>query len=43
MQREDYPVDKRGWYLIVAEKCSNCGIEGEGKIDGQADKWVIGE
>ena len=40
LQREDYPRSYDDWYFILFTKCTNCGIEGEGRVDGQGSLWV---
>jgi hypothetical protein len=42
LQREDYPESSEDWYFILLSKCSNCGIEGEGRLDGQGSMWTYG-
>ena len=42
MQREDYPKNYEDWYFILLSKCNACGIEGEGRVDGQGSLWASG-
>ena len=42
LQREDYPKSYEDWYFILLSKCSNCGIEGLGRVDGQGSMWAYG-
>lgn len=42
MQREDYPKSYGDWYFIYLAKCNACGIEGEGRVDGQGSLWAYG-
>ena len=42
MQREDYPKNFEDWYFILLSKCNACGIEGEGRVDGQGSLWASG-
>ncbi len=42
MQREDYPKSYEDWYFILLSKCNACGIEGEGRVDGQGSLWASG-
>ena len=40
MQREDYPKNYEDWFFILLSKCNACGIEGEGRVDGQGSLWA---
>ncbi|KAI3927080.1 hypothetical protein MKX01_020544 [Papaver californicum] len=37
---EDYPLESRKWYVILAENATNVGISGYGFVDGQGAKFA---
>ncbi|KAL4451432.1 hypothetical protein ABPG77_009504 [Micractinium sp. CCAP 211/92] len=41
-QRSAYPGGQEDWYLLRFDRCSKCSVTGDGSVDGNARKWVLG-
>lgn len=37
---QDYPIEQRRWYVVLAENASDVGITGGGVVDGQGLEFV---
>ena len=39
-QREDYPVARKDWSLLLVDHATQASIEGNGRISGQILQWT---
>ena len=40
LQREDYPLARKDWSLLLVDHATQASIEGNGRISGQILQWT---